>query len=142
MAPAVTYRSALALPLGERTITALVRLWIRLGIERRETHEQDKNHGARKAEWHMEAKKAVMPVAAATAKRLIRKSGGWLHAQCFTENSLAEFRAATGDVRNDVAPGELASYCLHALAAASGLPSKAAVRRLVTVTLAGLHPGT
>ena len=50
--------------------------------------------------------------------------------------------AATGDVRNDVAPGELASYCLHALAAASGLPSKAAVRRLVTVTLAGLHPGT
>jgi len=49
--------------------------------------------------------------------------------------------AATGDVRNDVAPGELASYCLHALAAASGLPSKAAVRRLVTVTLAGLHPG-
>jgi AcrR family transcriptional regulator len=48
--------------------------------------------------------------------------------------------AKTGDVRDDVAPGELASYCLHALAAASTLPSKAAVRRLVTVTLAGLHP--
>jgi AcrR family transcriptional regulator len=43
-----------------------------------------------------------------------------------------------GDVRDDVAPDELASYCLHALAAASGLPSKAGVRRLVTVTLAGL----
>ena len=47
--------------------------------------------------------------------------------------------AATGDIRNDVAPDELASYCLHALAAARGLPSKAAVRRLVTVTLAGLR---
>ncbi len=48
--------------------------------------------------------------------------------------------AATGDLRDDVAPNELASYCLHALTAASSLPSKAAVRRLVTVTLAGLRP--
>ena len=48
--------------------------------------------------------------------------------------------AKTGDVRDDVAPSELASYCLHALASASSLPSKAAVRRLVTVTLAGLRP--
>jgi AcrR family transcriptional regulator len=46
--------------------------------------------------------------------------------------------AATGDFRDDIAPGELATYCLHALTAASSLPSKAAVRRLVTVTLAGL----
>jgi AcrR family transcriptional regulator len=48
--------------------------------------------------------------------------------------------ARTGDVRDDVAPDELASYCLHALTAARGLPSKTAVRRLVTVTLAGLRP--
>jgi hypothetical protein len=48
--------------------------------------------------------------------------------------------AAAGDLRDDVAPDELASYCLHALTAASSLPSKAAVRRLVTVTLAGLYP--
>jgi AcrR family transcriptional regulator len=47
--------------------------------------------------------------------------------------------AGTGDVRDDVAPDELASYCLHALGAASSLPSEAAVRRLVTVTLAGLR---
>jgi AcrR family transcriptional regulator len=44
-----------------------------------------------------------------------------------------------GHVRDDVAPEELASYCLHALAAARSLPSKAAVQRLVTVTLAGLR---
>ncbi|MBJ7593312.1 MAG: TetR/AcrR family transcriptional regulator [Candidatus Dormibacteraeota bacterium] len=48
--------------------------------------------------------------------------------------------AENGDLRNDVAPDELASYCLHALTAASSLPSKAAVRRLVAVTLAGLRP--
>jgi len=48
--------------------------------------------------------------------------------------------AETGNVRDDIAPAELASYCLHALAAASSLPSKAAVRRLVMVILAGLHP--
>lgn len=46
----------------------------------------------------------------------------------------------TGYLRDDVAPDELASYCLHALTAASRLPSKAAVRRLVTVTLDGLRP--
>jgi AcrR family transcriptional regulator len=47
--------------------------------------------------------------------------------------------AEAGDLRDDVAPDELASYCLHALTAASSLPSKAAVSRLVTVTLAGLR---
>ena len=48
--------------------------------------------------------------------------------------------AETGDLRDDVAPDELATYCLHALTAAGSLPSEAAVRRLVSVTLAGLHP--
>jgi AcrR family transcriptional regulator len=48
--------------------------------------------------------------------------------------------AQTGDIRDDVAPEELASYCLYALAAASSLQTEAAVRRLVTVTLAGLRP--
>ena len=47
--------------------------------------------------------------------------------------------AAAGQARDDVAADELAAYCLHALAAASILPSKAAVRRLVQVTLAGLQ---
>jgi AcrR family transcriptional regulator len=48
--------------------------------------------------------------------------------------------AAAGELRDDVAPDELASYCIYALGAASSLPSKAAVRRLVTVMLAGLRP--
>jgi AcrR family transcriptional regulator len=48
--------------------------------------------------------------------------------------------AATGDTRDDVSPDELATYCLHALEAAGGLRSKAAVGRLVAVTLTGLRP--
>jgi len=47
--------------------------------------------------------------------------------------------ANTGEVRDDVPPTELASYCLHALQAASSLHSEAAVHRLVTVTQAGLR---
>ena len=48
--------------------------------------------------------------------------------------------AKSGDVRDDVTPDELASFSLHALAGAGSRRSKAAVRRLVTVTLAGLRP--
>lgn len=48
--------------------------------------------------------------------------------------------AKAHEVRDDLPPGELAIYCAHALTAAVSLPSKAAVRRLVTVTMAGLRP--
>ena len=49
--------------------------------------------------------------------------------------------AKAGEVRDDVSPDELATYCLHALAAASSLRSRTAVRRLVDVTLDGLRRG-
>ncbi len=45
-----------------------------------------------------------------------------------------------GELRQDAAPSELARYCLHALNAAVGLASEAAVRRLVAITMAGLRP--
>jgi AcrR family transcriptional regulator len=61
------------------------------------------------------------------------------HLRHFVRDLLSE-AADTGAVRNDVLPDELANYCLHALTAAGTLPSKAAVRRLVAVTLAGLRP--
>jgi AcrR family transcriptional regulator len=47
---------------------------------------------------------------------------------------------AAGIVRRDVGSRELAGYCIHALAAARRLRSRAAVRRLVEVTLGGLRP--
>ena len=43
-----------------------------------------------------------------------------------------------GSVRGDIPPGELASYCLSALAGASSLPTSAARDRLVALVLAGL----
>jgi len=46
--------------------------------------------------------------------------------------------AESGELRDDISPDELASYCLHALAAAGSAPSKPALRRLVAVTMAGL----
>jgi AcrR family transcriptional regulator len=52
---------------------------------------------------------------------------------------LIDEAARSGIVRDDVPAAELAAYCLHAAAAAERLPSAAAVRRLVTVTLAGLR---
>jgi AcrR family transcriptional regulator len=48
--------------------------------------------------------------------------------------------AKAGELRGDVSADELATYCLHALSAAARLPSKAAVRRLVVVTVTGLLP--
>jgi AcrR family transcriptional regulator len=48
--------------------------------------------------------------------------------------------AESGGLRDDVGPDELATYCLHAASAATTLTSKAAVRRLIDVTLGGLRP--
>jgi hypothetical protein len=47
--------------------------------------------------------------------------------------------ADAGQLRDDVAADELASFCLHALTAAGGMASKAAVRRPVAVIMAGLR---
>jgi AcrR family transcriptional regulator len=47
--------------------------------------------------------------------------------------------AKAGRLRADIPPTELVTYSLHALSAASSLPSKVAVKRLVAVTLAGLR---
>ncbi|WP_291415837.1 hypothetical protein [Actinophytocola sp.] len=52
---------------------------------------------------------------------------------------LAE-QASDGRVRTDVPADELAAFCLQALTAAVGLPSKAAVRRLVGVVRDALRP--
>lgn len=61
------------------------------------------------------------------------------HVREFLRDLLSEC-AKAGELRDDVPPDELAAFCLHALSAASTLPSKTAVRRLVSVTLAGMEP--
>jgi len=60
------------------------------------------------------------------------------HALAHLIDFLAEALAGAG-VRDDVPAKELATYCVHALGAAGAVASKAAVRRLVAVTLAGLR---
>ncbi len=47
--------------------------------------------------------------------------------------------AATGNLRDDATPDELAVHCLHALGAASNLSTIDAVRQLVSDVLAGLR---
>ncbi|MBW3561912.1 MAG: TetR/AcrR family transcriptional regulator [Actinobacteria bacterium] len=47
--------------------------------------------------------------------------------------------ADAGQIRSDIPPSELTIFCLHALDAASELPSEAAVERLTEVTLNGLQ---
>lgn len=47
--------------------------------------------------------------------------------------------AEAGAIRDDMSPEELASYCLHALTAAAESPTKAAVNRLVQLTLDSLR---
>ncbi len=61
------------------------------------------------------------------------------HLHRFVRDLLAEGVQA-GQIRDDITADELATYCLHALAAAGGAASKAAVGRLVTVTLDGFRP--
>jgi AcrR family transcriptional regulator len=48
--------------------------------------------------------------------------------------------AAAGQLRDDIPPGELADYCLHALTAGGQARSPEAVGRLVNLTLTGLRP--
>jgi len=48
--------------------------------------------------------------------------------------------AKAGSIRSDLAPDELATYCHNALNAAGSLPSQAAVKRLVALTLTALRP--
>ncbi|MDP8997976.1 MAG: TetR/AcrR family transcriptional regulator [Pseudomonadota bacterium] len=72
----------------------------------------------------------------------LHRSSHVSHAQKHLHSLISQLLAEgvkAGSIRKDVAPPqELATYCLHALTAASNLPSHAAVRRLVEIVLGGL----
>ena len=69
------------------------------------------------------------PQGTETPHQQLRKLLAELLAQCH----------ATGDVRDDVPLEELANYCQHALDAATGLTTAAAVDRLVNLVWTGLQ---
>jgi hypothetical protein len=73
---------------------------------------------------------------------VLHRGGHVAHAEQHLKALLRGLRneaAAASDVRKDVPPDELATYCLQALTAAGRLSSKGALLRLVKVTLAGLR---
>jgi AcrR family transcriptional regulator len=61
------------------------------------------------------------------------------HLRGFVGGLIAD-AAKAGDVRNDIPNQELAGYCIAALDAAAMVTTKAAIGRLVEVTLGGLRP--
>jgi hypothetical protein len=61
--------------LGKRT-TEEIGVRVHVGVEARETHEQEKDRRTREREWEMVAKKA--PTQVASGARLLRRSGGHL----------------------------------------------------------------
>ena len=67
--------------------------------------------------------------AVSDAETKLKKLFGDLLAECQT----------AGGVRDDISTDELAAYCLHALSAAGSLPSEAAMKRLVAVTVSALR---
>jgi AcrR family transcriptional regulator len=74
---------------------------------------------------------------------LLHRGPHYDHAQQYLHRLVADLvadGAARGELRDDVGPDELATYCLHAASAATSLTSKAAVKRLIDVTVAGLRP--
>lgn len=63
------------------------------------------------------------------------------HLQAFIKD-LISTAAEHKQARADIPPQELATYCLHALGAARDLTSRAAVKRLLQLTLAALQGPT
>jgi AcrR family transcriptional regulator len=73
----------------------------------------------------------------------LHREGPHHHAQDHVHAVLRELisdGAESGFVRGDVTPDELSTFCMHALGAAGDLHSKAAIRRLVGLTLDALRP--
>jgi hypothetical protein len=81
------------------------------------------------------------PVGDLATRRYRGQGNAWARQRLrWTIRDLLAEAVETGDLRDDVAPDELAIYCMHSLRAASNLSSRAAIRRLITIILAGLRP--
>lgn len=72
---------------------------------------------------------------------MLHGSGHMAHARSHLSSFLASIIAggvAAAEIRDDVTPAELAVFCLNALGGAADLPSKAAVTRLVQLTMSAV----
>lgn len=134
---------------GER-LEAVLEAYAFITYERSHAHHaSDKHPGHRDAEKHARERHGGSSHAherhsgeiAALVHRSEHVAGVQQRLINFMRDVVKE-AAKAGKVRRDVPPDELARFSLDALAAARDLPSRAAVRRLVAVTLAGLRPAT
>lgn len=128
-------------------LEAVLEAYAVITYERSHAHRADQTHsGHRGAEKHAREQHAGAThvharhsgEVAALVHRSEHVAGVQQRLVDFTRGVVEE-AATAGKVRRDVPPEELARFCIDALAAARDLPSRAAVRRLVTVTLAGLR---
>ena len=110
----------------DQTVGARQRLEAVLEAYALVSHQAHASHGHRDAE----------PAAALHRDHHVVRAHEQLHGMI---RDLVADGARAGELRDDVAPDELASYCLHAIGAANGLSSKTAVQRLVKVILTGLR---
>jgi AcrR family transcriptional regulator len=120
-------------------LAAVLEAYAFMSYERAHGHAE----GEHAAHAHREAHGGGPQIHAADVSALVHRpdhaAGPERRLNSFLSALLAD-AARAGQVRKDVAPDELARYCLHALDAARDLRSKPAVRRLVDVTLTGLRP--
>ena len=132
-------------------VEAIFLEWHDRQIARHLDHRADVRDAAGDADERLEAVlEAFALIARESRRRHDTELATFLHRSEHLDRAEQQLRALirdllsegvqSGSVRADVAPEELARYCVHALAAARTLPSKAAVRRLVAVTLTGLRP--
>ena len=134
-------RDRLADP-GER-LQAVLEAYALIAHERARTHAQAHPHQRSEHGPHAHAGDRPHGPFATELAAHVHQGKHVAHAEGllsdFIRDLLAD-AAKTGDIRKDVDPQELASYCISALGAASDLKTKPAVQRLVAVTLGGLRP--
>jgi AcrR family transcriptional regulator len=114
-----------------------------ISVERSRGHGQEHAHPPGRPRSHSHSAEHPHPPFASELAAYVHRGKNVGHAEGLLRGFVRDLlidAVKTGDVRDDVAPDELAVYCIHALDAASTLRSKPAVQRLVAVTLAGLRP--
>jgi len=123
-------------------LEAVLEAYALISHERAQAHAPQRSHGYTRERSHAHSEDHPHPPFATELASYVHRGKHVADAERllsdFVRDLLAD-AAKAGDIRADVAPDELADFCIHALGAASVLKSTPAVQRLVAVTLAGLR---
>ncbi len=123
-------------------LEAVLEAYALISHERAQAHAPQRSHAYTRERSHAHSEDHPHPPFATELASYVHRGKHVADAERllsdFVRDLLAD-AAKAGDIRADVAPDELADFCIHALGAASVLKSTPAVQRLVAVTLAGLR---